>query len=124
MSKTTLKIKNKRWQRRKLRIRGTLSGTAERPRLTIFRSLKNMYAELIDDVSGHTIVAASTAEKDLKTAAPQGGNKNAAIVVGKALAAKALAKGISEIAFDRNGYRYHGRVKALADAAREAGLKF
>lgn len=121
---STLTLKINRRERRKDRIRGKVYGTAQRPRLTVFRSLKNIYAQLIDDVSGTTIVSASSRGKDLRTGLKYGGNKNAAIQVGKAIGEKAIAKGIKEIAFDRNGYRYHGRLKALADAAREAGLKF
>ena len=121
---STLTVKIARRGRRKERIRGKIYGTPERPRLTVFRSLKNIYAQLIDDVSGKTIVASSSRAKDLRDGVGYGGNKGAAARIGKALAEKALAKGISQVAFDRNGYRFHGRIKALADAAREAGLKF
>lgn len=110
--------------RRKARVRKRVVGTAERPRLSVFRSLKNIYAQLIDDHSGVTLVEASSRNKDLRGPVGYGGNKNAAVVVGKSLAERAIAKGIKAAAFDRNGYRYHGRIKALADAAREAGLKF
>jgi large subunit ribosomal protein L18 len=106
------------------RVRRTLSGTPERPRLCVFKSLKNMSAQLIDDVSGTTLAAASTLEKDIKAKIKNGGNAEAAALVGEAIARKSLEKGIREVAFDRGGFLYHGRVKALADKAREAGLKF
>ncbi len=102
------------------RIRRKVSGSAERPRLTIYRSLSHIYAQIIDDERGQTLVSASTTEKDLRGAT--GGNVEAAERVGRAIAERATAKGISNVVFDRGGYRYHGRVKALADAAREAGL--
>ena len=95
---------------------------SEKPRLNVYRSLSNIYAQVINDVTGETIVAASTVEKDLK--ANYGGNIEAAKAVGKAIAEKAMAKGIKEVVFDRGGYLYTGRVAALADAAREAGLQF
>lgn len=121
---STLTLKIERRGRRKERIRGRVFGTAERPRLTVFRSLKNIYAQLIDDVAGTTIVEASSRSKDLRSGVGYGGNKNAAAAIGKSIAEKARAKGVTQIAFDRNGYKFHGRIKALADAAREAGLKF
>ena len=102
------------------RIRRKVSGTGQRPRLAIFRSLNHIYAQIIDDESGRTLVSASTTEKDLRGAT--GGNVEAAERVGRAVAERALAQGISSVVFDRGGYRYHGRVKALTDAAREAGL--
>ncbi len=102
------------------RIRRKVSGSAERPRLTIYRSLNHIYAQIIDDVEGRTIAAASTTEKDLRGGT--GGNIDAAVRVGRAIAERALSNGIDHVVFDRGGYRYHGRVKALADAAREAGL--
>lgn len=102
------------------RIRKKVSGSAERPRLAIFRSLNHIYAQIIDDVNGKTLVAASTTEKDLKTST--GGNIEAAQRVGKAVAERALSAGVSSVVFDRGGYVYHGRVKALIDATREAGL--
>jgi large subunit ribosomal protein L18 len=110
--------KNVRHARRKLGIRKRVFGTPQRPRLTVYRSLKYVYAQIVDDLSGRTLVAASS----IKTEA--GGNKQAAAAVGKTLAEKAKAAGIAHVAFDRNGFRYHGRIKALADAAREAGLSF
>ncbi|MGH9902747.1 MAG: 50S ribosomal protein L18 [Pyrinomonadaceae bacterium] len=102
------------------RIRRKVQGSAERPRLTIYRSLNHIYAQIIDDERGQTLAAASTTEKDLRGGT--GGNVEAAQRVGRAIAERAQAKGISSVVFDRGGYRYHGRVKALADAAREAGL--
>jgi large subunit ribosomal protein L18 len=106
------------------RVRKNLSGTPERPRLCVFKSLKNISAQLIDDVSGTTLAAASTLEKDIKAEIKSGGNIEAAGLVGEAIAKKSLEKGFSEVAFDRGGFLYHGRVKALADKARAAGLKF
>ena len=117
-------LKTKRRMRRKHVIRDRVVGTCERPRLTIFRSLKNLYAQIIDDEKGVTLCEASSRSKDLQKGIPSGGNITAAKAVGAALAERAKAKSIEKVCFDRNGYRYHGRVKALADAAREAGLKF
>ena len=102
------------------RIRKKVSGTAERPRLAVFRSLNHIYAQVIDDVNGKTLAAASTTEKDLK--GKTGGNIEAAQKVGKSIAERAIAAGVSNVVFDRGGYLYHGRVKALLDATREAGL--
>jgi large subunit ribosomal protein L18 len=116
-----IKQKIVRRERRKRRIRGKIFGTAETPRLSVFRSLKNIYAQLIDDEKGATLLEASTRSPELKDS--YGGNKAAAVQVGKLLGEKAKAKGISKAAFDRNGFRFHGRVKALAEAVREAGLK-
>lgn len=113
--------KNKARQKRHRRVRNHIFGTAERPRLNVFRSLANIYAQVIDDEKGMTLVAASTKDKDFKD---YGGNVAAAKVVGAEIAKRALEKGISEVVFDRGGYIYHGRVQALAEAAREAGLKF
>ena len=115
--------KNQARQKRHLRVRNHVSGTAEKPRLNVFRSLSNIYAQVIDDAKGRTLVSASTMEqafKDLKGT----GNQEAAKAVGKLIAERALAQGISAVVFDRGGHVYHGRVKALAEAAREAGLKF
>ena len=106
--------------KRHARVRGKISGTAERPRLSVFRSEKNIYAQIIDDVAGNTLVAASSVEKDVGP----GANKEAARKVGKLIAERALAKGIEEVVFDRGGYIYHGRVMELAEGAREGGLKF
>ena len=106
------------------RIRKNLSGTPERPRLCVFRSNKNISVQIIDDVNGVTLASASTIDKELKSEIAYGGNKEAAKAVGEAIAKRALAKGIEEVTFDRGGFLYHGRVKELADGAREAGLKF
>jgi large subunit ribosomal protein L18 len=107
-------------QRIHARIREKLSGTAERPRLNIYRSLNHIYAQVVDDQKGETLLQASTLSLKLKS----GGNVSAAKEIGKAVAEQAVAKGIKKVVFDRGGYLYHGRVKALADAAREAGLEF
>ena len=117
-------IKTQRRERRKEGIRKKVSGTADQPRLTVFRSLQHIYAQIIDDASGVTLCAASTASKDLRGELKYGGNAAAAKRVGLLLAERAKAKNIDSVCFDRNGYRYHGRIKALADAAREGGLKF
>ena len=106
------------------RVRLKVSGTAERPRLCVFRSSTHLYAQVIDDAAGRTLVAASSVDKETRKQIQGGGNVAAAKIVGQAVAARARAKGISQVVFDRGGYRYHGRVKALAEAAREAGLKF
>jgi len=110
-------------KRRTYRVRNKIRGTSTRPRLSVFRSHKHIYAQVIDDLAGRTLVSANSRDKDLGLNG-YGGNKEAAAVVGKAIAERALAAGISEVAFDRGGYKYHGRVATLADAAREAGLKF
>lgn len=110
--------------RRHLRLRKHISGTAARPRLNVFRSLTNIYAQVIDDEAKVTLVSASTLDKEIKEKFPYGGNVAAAREVGKLVAERALAKGIDTVVFDRGGYIYHGRVQALAEAAREAGLKF
>ncbi|MGN0550492.1 MAG: 50S ribosomal protein L18 [Acutalibacteraceae bacterium] len=107
--------------KRHRRVRGKISGTAACPRLNVFRSTNNIYAQLIDDVKGVTLASASTLDKDI---AGNGGNKEAAKKVGLLIAKKAADKGISEVVFDRGGYIYHGRVKELAEGAREGGLKF
>ncbi|MCB0398143.1 MAG: 50S ribosomal protein L18 [Winogradskyella sp.] len=114
--------KNERRQRIKNRIRKIVSGTEARPRLSVFRSNKEIYAQIIDDVSGKTISAASSRDKDI--AAAKGNKTEIAALVGKALAEKAIKAGVETISFDRGGYLYHGRVKSLAEGAREAGLKF
>ena len=118
-----IKRPNTRAQRMKrhARVRGKISGTAERPRLSVFRSENNIYAQIIDDVAGNTIAAASSVEKGFEG---NGGNVEAAKKVGAKVAERALKKGIEEVVFDRGGYIYHGRVQALADGAREGGLKF
>ena len=106
------------------RIRKRLSGSSDRPRLAVFRSNKHIYAQIIDDTQGATLIAASSRDVDAKTDVKHGGNVTAAKAVGKLVAERAKAKGIDAVLFDRGGYLYHGRVKALAEAAREAGLKF
>ena len=113
-------LKQVRRQRRKMRVRKGVFGTAEQPRLSVYRSLNHVYAQLIDDLQGKTVAAASSVELEIK----KGGNSTAAKEVGKKLAEKAKSAGIGKVVFDRNGFKYHGRIKALADAAREAGLKF
>ncbi|MSQ94901.1 MAG: 50S ribosomal protein L18 [Gemmataceae bacterium] len=118
------KTKHRRQLRRSRHVRSKVKGTAERPRLTVFRSSKHIYAQLIDDMAGATLAAASSQAKDVRASVPYGGNIKASQAVGKLLAQEALAKGIKLAAFDRGHYRYHGRIKALADAAREGGLKF
>jgi large subunit ribosomal protein L18 len=111
-------------ERRRFHVRSKMFGTKERPRLSVFRSSKHIYAQLIDDSSGVTIVSASSAQPALREAVKYGGNVKAAVAVGKQLAQAAKEKGISKAAFDRGHFRYHGRIKALADAAREGGLQF
>ncbi len=113
--------KNKIRQKRHLRIRSHIHGTADRPRLNVFRSLAHIYVQIIDDDKQITLTAASSMDKDFKG---NGGNIEGAKLVGAAIAKKALAAGITEVVFDRGGYIYHGRIKALAEAAREGGLKF
>jgi large subunit ribosomal protein L18 len=110
--------------RRKKRIRKKIAGTAERPRLCVFKSLKNMYAQLIDDSTGKVITGVSTLTTEVSGEIKYGGNVGSAKKVGASIAKKALDLGIKEILFDRNGFKYHGRVKALAEGAREAGLIF
>ncbi|RQD70191.1 MAG: 50S ribosomal protein L18 [Tindallia sp. MSAO_Bac2] len=117
-SKNSLRIK------RHKRLRNKVNGTSQRPRLNVYRSLSNIYAQVIDDIQGETIVAASSLEKEIKEQVNSCGSKEAAELVGKAVAERAVEKGITEVTFDRGGYIYHGRVKSLADGAREAGLKF
>lgn len=116
--------KNKARLKRHLRVRKKISGTTQRPRLSVFRSSKHIYAQLIDDVQGVTIAAASTLDKEIAAQIGNGGNVESARKIGELIAARAKAKGHEEVVFDRGGYLYHGRVQALADAAREAGLKF
>jgi large subunit ribosomal protein L18 len=116
--------KNKARLKRHLRIRKNVTGTAERPRLNIFRSSKHIYAQLIDDVEGVTIAQASTLDPQLKETVENGGNVTAARQVGELVAKRAVEKNIKRVVFDRGGYLYHGRIQALADAAREAGLEF
>jgi len=115
---------NKQRQVRAWRVRKRVRGSSERPRLTVFRSNKHIYAQIVDDARGHSLVSASTADLGICPEGASGGNKTAAVKVGQALAARALEKGIKLVAFDRGRYRYHGRIAALADAAREGGLEF
>ena len=121
ISRTTSSKQKIRFKRKK-RIRAKMEGTAEKPRLSIFRSNKHIYVQLIDDVKGQTLVAASTGEEELKEKV--GGSVEGAKNIGNLIAKRALAKKIVSIVFDRSGYLYHGRIKALADSAREGGLKF
>ena len=116
--------RNEMRELRHRRLRARVAGTAEKPRLCVFRSLNHIYAQVIDDESGRTMISASTVDKSLKGTLATGGNQEAAISVGKVVAERALAQGIVEVVFDRGGHIYQGRVKALAEAAREAGLKF
>lgn len=108
-------------EKRHLRVRKKVFGTAERPRLSVFKSEKNIYAQIIDDINGVTLVAASSLDKDF---ASKGGNKEGAKLVGEVVAKRAIEKGIDAVVFDRGGYIYHGRIQELAQAAREAGLRF
>lgn len=110
--------------RKHARVRKKIAGTAERPRLNVYRSLKHMYAQVIDDSTGKTLVSASTLDNEIKGKFSFCGNKEAAKEVGKLIATKAINSGIKKVVFDRSGYIYHGRVKELAEAAREAGLEF
>jgi len=117
-------VKNEARLRKHGRVRKKVAGTPERPRLNVFRSLNHIYAQVIDDTAGNTLVSASTLDEGLKGKVKSGGNKEAAKEVGRLIAEKALDKGIKQVVFDRGGYIYHGRIKELADAAREAGLEF
>ncbi len=111
-------------ERRHRRVRMKVSGTAERPRLNVFRSSKHIYAQVIDDQAGHTLVAASTVDAELKDEVKGKTKTEAAVLVGRLVAKRALEAGVKEVVFDRGGYQYHGRVKSLAEAARDAGLQF
>ncbi|MGI6365868.1 MAG: 50S ribosomal protein L18 [Bacillota bacterium] len=111
-------------KQRHMRVRKKVFGTSERPRLNVFRSANHIYAQLIDDTNNHTLTSASTLDEAVKAEVSYGGNKEAARVVGRVLAEKAKKAGISTVVFDRGGFIYHGRVKELAEAAREAGLEF
>jgi large subunit ribosomal protein L18 len=122
-----IKTKEDRRDRIKLRIRKRVTGTPERPRLMVFRSVAHLYVQVIDDRSGHTIASASSVEPSVKGAfgpKERGGNKAGAEAVGRTIADRLKAKGITRVVFDRNGFLYHGRIKAVADAARQAGLEF
>jgi len=111
-------------EKRHQRVRVRVSGTAERPRLNVFRSLRHMYAQLIDDVAGHTMASASTMDAEIKEQLAKLSRADQAKLVGQVLAKRALEKGVKQVVFDRGGYKYHGRVKALAESARAAGLQF
>jgi large subunit ribosomal protein L18 len=111
-------------KRRAWRVRKHVRGTQDRPRLCIVRSLKHIYAQVVDDTQGSTLAAAATTEKEVKSQVKHGGNKDAAAAVGRTVAKRAIAAGVQNVAFDRGSNKYHGRIAALADAAREAGLKF
>lgn len=119
MDKCTKKLAAR--TRRKKGLRKRIQGTPDRPRLTVFRSLKHIYVQVIDDYAGRTLASASTRDVD---GSPSGGNSTAAATVGKAVAERAIKAGVQKVVFDRNGFRFHGRIKALADAARTAGLQF
>lgn len=114
--------KNEARQKRHIRVRKKVFGTPERPRLNVYRSVNNIYVQVIDDTAGHTLAAASSLDKGLKL--KTGGNADAAKAVGKAIAERAKAAGVTKVVFDRGGYLYHGRIASLADAAREGGLEF
>ena len=116
--------KNAIRRRKHVRVRKKIAGTSSRPRLCVFRSNTNIYAQIIDDEAGKTLVSASTLDKEVKASIENGSNKEGAAAVGKKVAERALAANINEVVFDRGGYIFHGRVAALAEAAREAGLKF
>jgi large subunit ribosomal protein L18 len=111
-------------QRRRFRVRRSIRGTADRPRLTVFRTHKHIYAQVVDDSTGRTLASASSMDKAIRDGLGFGGNKQAAEAIGKAVAERAKAAGVSQVCFDRGSFRYHGRVAALADAARAAGLQF
>ena len=122
-----IKTKDDRRHRIQLRLRKRISGTSERPRLSVFRSMSHIYAQVIDDLSGKTLVAASSVEPSLKAAFAKdvrGGNIKGALAVGQAIATRSIEKGIKRVVFDRAGFLYHGRIRAVADAARKAGLEF
>lgn len=116
--------RNKKRKKRHLRVRNKIVGTAECPRLNVFRSSKNIYAQLIDDMAGHTLASASSVDEEVKAKGVNGGTVDAARAVGKLIAKRAVDKGYQSVVFDRGGYIYHGRVKALAEGAREGGLDF
>ena len=124
MTMNTAKVKRDARLRRHHRVRRRVVGTAERPRLAVFRSQGHIYAQVIDDDQGRTLCFASSLDKDLKSKLKRGGNVAAAKEVGQLIASRAKDKGVGAVVFDRGGFQYHGRIKALADAARESGLKF
>ena len=118
------RLKEKKRIHRHQRVRNKVKGTSEQPRLCVHRSLKNIFAQVIDDTAGKVLFGLSTLDKDLRKKLKDGGNVNAAAILGEAFATKAKAKGITKVCFDRGGYLYHGRIKAFADAARKGGLEF
>ncbi len=120
----SIKSRNENRKARHARVRKKIAGTTAKPRLNVYRSNQNIYAQIIDDVTGNTLIAASSLETSVKEKISNTGNKEAAKLVGELVAKKALEKGIENVTFDRGGYLYHGRVKELAEGAREAGLKF
>ena len=124
MQRTQSKLKAARRLRRRRHTRRRVSGSPDCPRMSVYRSLAHIYVQIVDDVGGRTLCSAGTRDKDLRDGISAAGNKDAAQAIGKAIGEKAKALGISSVVFDRNGFRYHGRVKALADAARKAGLEF
>jgi large subunit ribosomal protein L18 len=125
MIKKEFRLKKIHREKRRRRVRGKVFGTPERPRLSVYRSLKHIYAQIIDDTKGHTLVAVSSLSKDLKDELKNAKTKtDVSRIVGLFLAKKALENNIKKVVFDRNGYKYHGRIKALAEAAREGGLEF
>jgi large subunit ribosomal protein L18 len=117
-------VKEEARQRRHKRLRKKVSGTVERPRLCVYKSLNHIYAQIIDDTKGHTVIAASTLDKELRNEAGHKGNAAMAKRVGLLIASRAVQHGVKKIVFDRGGYKYHGRMKALAEGAREGGLEF
>ncbi len=122
-----IKTKDDRRVRIRLRLRKRIAGTKERPRLTVFRSVSHIYAQVVDDMSGRTLAAASSVEPSVKASFAKnvrGGNAKGAEAIGKAIAERAIAKGIKRVVFDRNGFLYHGRIRTVADAARKGGLEF
>lgn len=119
-----LRAKKKARLARKSRVKKQVQGTPERPRLSVFRSSKHIYAQIVDDATGQTLAAASTMARDVRDGVKNSATVEAARIVGLALGRKALSRDITKVVFDRNGYAYHGKIKALADAAREAGLQF
>ncbi|HLV10693.1 MAG TPA: 50S ribosomal protein L18 [Halanaerobiales bacterium] len=116
--------KRKKRERRHYRIRNKIIGTPEKPRVNVYRSLKNIYVQIIDDLAGHTLVSASSIEPAVRDSIDFGGNKEVAKKVGELVAERALEKGIKDVVFDRSGYKYHGRIKEIAEALREKGLNF
>jgi large subunit ribosomal protein L18 len=122
-----IRTKENRRDRIKLRLRKRITGTAERPRLTVFRSVAHIYVQAVDDTTGHTLAAAGTVEPSVKAkmdAKTKGGNRAGAELIGQTIAERLIAKGLKQVVFDRNGFLYHGRVRAVAEAARKAGLEF